>query len=765
MSDIRLSDEAFASRHRVLLIVLWLTVPLLFVIQSKGYDGHHAVTEHTHGGPGMVWFLITGVGVCAALGTIVRSRRAASLLVSTGLLLAAAALVPAGGGLTDLHFGFFVVLGLISFYQDWTVLVLSVVLVGVHHLLTGIAAPETLYSDPGAAAAPVRRALLHAVFVLAMCAVQLTYWRFAARAKYEKDAIRSQADRELRQSEERFRAIVQDSSDVIYVIDDDGRICSVSPAVRRVTGHRPDVLVGTTYRTMIHSEDHPKLLDLLGGDGHDRRIEVRAQHADGTWHWHDVTLRDLTDHPAVRGVVANHRDITERRTFQELLMHEASHDSLTGLVNRSAFLQRLELALVDAQDRHGHVAVLYLDLDGFKKVNDTLGHNRGDALLVSTAISLRRCVLGADVVGRLGGDEFGIVLTNVNGIDDVTAAANRIMADLTHPGPLPQGLARPRASIGIALSDPDSTDTDQLLHRADAAMYRAKREHGSCWRQFDPSIDDRDSDEATLGDDLRRAVTENQLRVAYQPIVDLADGTVLGFEALVRWQHPTRGLLAPGAFIPLAEHTGLVDDVGAWVLGNACAQMLQWQRRYAQLRRLSLNVNLAPHQLDRSTLVSEVEDTLRRTGFDPRDLIMEVTESTLVHDQPAIAQLEALNRLGVRIALDDFGTGYSSLRYLTRLPIDLLKLDRHFVAELNGTREGSAVAESVIRLGHSLHLEVVAEGIESQAQANELTLLGFRTGQGFHYSPPLSPAEVDDLLERAIGDRLPLDHPVYVPAG
>jgi diguanylate cyclase (GGDEF)-like protein/PAS domain S-box-containing protein len=765
MSDVRLSDEAFASRHRVLLIVLWLTVPLLFVIQARGFGGHQAVTGHTHGSPGLVWFLITGVVVCATLGTIVRSRRPASLLVSTGLLLAAAALVPAGGGLTDLHFGFFVVLGLISFYQDWTVLVLSVVLVTVHHLWTGIAAPHTLYSDPAAAAAPLRRALLHAAFVLAMCAVQVTYWRFAARAKYEKDAIRSQADHELRQSEERFRAIVQDSSDVIHVIDGEGRITSVSPAVQRVTGHRPDDLVGTTYRTMIHSDDRSKLLDLVGGDRHDRRIEVRAQHADGTWHWHDVTLRDLTNHPAVRGVVANHRDITERRTFHELLMHEASHDSLTGLVNRSAFLQSLERALVDAQDRQGHVAVLYVDLDGFKKVNDTLGHDRGDALLVSTGISLRRCVLGADVVGRLGGDEFGILLTNVDTVGDATAAANRIITDLAHSGQLPRGLARPGASIGIALSDPDSADTDRLLHRADAAMYRAKREHGSCWRQFDPSIDDRDSDDATLAEDLRRAVTEAQLRLAYQPIVDLTNGTVLGFEALVRWQHPTRGLLAPGAFIPLAEHSGLIDDVGAWVLRNACAQMRQWQRQYAQLRRLSLSVNLAPHQLNRSTLVTQVEDTLRRTGFDPHDLIMEVTESTLVHDQPAIAQLEALNRLGMRIALDDFGTGYSSLRYLTRLPIDLLKLDRHFVAELNGTPEGSAVAESVIRLGQSLHLEVVAEGIESQAQTNELTLLGFRTGQGFHYSPPLSPAEVDALLERATDDRMPLDRPVSVPVG
>jgi EAL domain-containing protein (putative c-di-GMP-specific phosphodiesterase class I) len=246
--------------------------------------------------------------------------------------------------------------------------------------------------------------------------------------------------------------------------------------------------------------------------------------------------------------------------------------------------------------------------------------------------------------------------------------------------------------------------------------------------------------------DLRRATLDGQLRLQYQPIVDIGNGTVLGFEALVRWQHPTRGLLPPGAFVPLAEQTGLIDLVGAWVLRHACQQMRDWRRAHPGLSRLSLSVNVAPRQLEESSLVTVVEDALRETGFDPHDLVLEVTESALVRDQSAVPQLTALNELGVRIALDDFGTGYSSLRYLTRLPVDTLKLDRNFVAELNGTKQGSAVAESVIRLGQALHLDVVAEGIEQPAQAAELALLGCRAGQGYLYAPPLSPSEVDTLL-------------------
>jgi diguanylate cyclase (GGDEF)-like protein/PAS domain S-box-containing protein len=750
--DIRLSDETFANRHRALLIVVWLTVPLLLVLVLAETTGTALSRHLEHGGTPqriLVWLLVAGVVGTAVAGTMVHRRRPASLLVSTGLLLAAAALVAAGGGLTDLHFAFFVVLGLISVYQDWTVLALAVVLITAHHLAIGNLAPGTLYSDPAAANGPVRWTLLHLTFVLAMCAVTVAYWRFASRAQAEKDTIRAEGHQAVRLSEERFRAMVQDSADVIHVIDDDGRITSVSPAVERVTGHQPDQLVGTDYQTIIHREDRERLFG-DGTQGQDRRVEVRAQHADGSWHWHDVTLRDLRHHPAVRGVVANHRDITERREFQELLMHEASHDGLTGLANRSAILRSLELAVTEADARSGQMAVLYLDLDRFKLVNDELGHDVGDALLVATARSLTRCVRGADTVGRLGGDEFAIALADVGGSADAAVVADRIVDELDRPVSVDGHFLKPRVSIGIAVSERGS-DVDDLLRRADAAMYRAKRERGSAWREFVEGLDDRASDEATLMSDLRRATVDGQLRLYYQPIVDITESTVFGFEALVRWQHPTRGLLLPGEFIPLAEQTGLIDLVGAWVLRNACEQQREWQRRHPELTRLSLSVNIAPHQLEQSSLVTTVREALHDSGFDPHDLVLEVTESALVQDPSAVDRLNQLNALGIRIALDDFGTGYSSLRYLTRLPVDMLKLDRNFVAELNGTPEGSAVAESVIRLGQALHLDVVAEGVETRAQAAELALLGCRAGQGYLFTRPIPPDEVERLLAGATG--------------
>lgn len=520
--DIRLSDEAFATRNRALLIVLWLTVPLLFGLASTvlGSEEMSGPSHGGHVGTGLVWVLITAVAFCAAAASMVHGRRASTILVSTGFLLAAAALVPAGGGLTDLHFGFFVVLGLISVYQDWTVLALSVVIVAVHHLFAGLVVPRTLYSDPAAANAPVRWALMHSAFVVAMCAVEVAYWRFAAQAQSEKDAIRSQSNQALRQSEERFRAIVQDSSDVIYVIDGDGLITLVSPGVERVTGHLPEDLVGATYQSMIHGDDRPKLVEMSDREP-DRRVEVRARHADGSWRWHDVTLRDLTEHPAVRGVVANHRDITERRTFQELLIHEASHDALTGLANRSAFMRGLDGTLTDASQRNARTAVLFIDLDGFKQVNDTLGHDSGDALLVATATALRRGVLGADVVGRLGGDEFGIVLTDLHGADDAISVVKRILNEFTHPVSLPGGPVRPRASVGIAVSEPGNGDMDALLHQADVAMYRAKREGLSGWKLFAEGVDARESQDASPTEDLARATTDGESAAQNRPRVTL----------------------------------------------------------------------------------------------------------------------------------------------------------------------------------------------------------------------------------------------------
>jgi diguanylate cyclase (GGDEF)-like protein/PAS domain S-box-containing protein len=758
LPEIRLSDDAFRSRHRVLRVILWLQVPLLELV-ARLHAGESDATsmggmvgmEHVGAAPvSLVWGMVAGVFGCAVLSMLVRTRRASAVIVSLGLLLSAAALVPIGGGATDLHFAFFIVLGLISLYQDWVPLVISVLLVAIDHFILGTLQGDLLYSEPVARLEPLRFALLHAGFVLAMCAVQVTYWHFANTSQVEKENIQARAAEALRRNAERFEALVQDSSDVTIVIDESGLITSSSAAAQHVMGYRPGELAGTLHHALIHAED---LLELIAAED-SQRVEARVRHANGEYHWHDVTIRNLSDHPAVGGVVANHRDITERRMFQERLVYEASHDALTGLANRAELLRSLQAALTElppATESSTGLAVLYLDLDGFKQVNDSYGHETGDALLKAVAAGLHRCVLGSDTVGRLGGDEFAVVLNHISCVEDAVTVARRILSETAQPVSVNGYTLNPATSIGIALSEP-GLQTDQLLHRADTAMYHAKRSRSGSYQLYIDGMHEPDVDASTLEDDLRRAVSGNQLRVHYQPIVALADGELLGLEALVRWQHPERGLLPPAEFIALAEQALVIHDIGQWVLREACTQVLRWQRQVATGHRLIVSVNLFPHELDQEPMTEDVLRILAETGLAPADLVLEVTESALINADSAVPQLTALHDRGVRIALDDFGTGYSSLRYLTRLPVDVLKLDRCFVAELNGTPQGSAVAEAVIRLGQILRLDTVAEGVENEDQATELTLLGCRSGQGFLYARPLRPEQVDALFAGAAGN-------------
>jgi len=558
------------------------------------------------------------------------------------------------------------------------------------------------------------------------------------------------AEAALRRSAERFCALVQDSSDVVTVGDEAGRIVYVSPAADRAMGYSPDDICGTSYLGLIHPEDLAKAESMHAGvlidNGVERRDEVRVRHADGKWHWHEVTVRNLLGNPAVQGIVASHRDVTERRAIQELLAYDASHDALTGQLNRAAFLRSLEQALADAARERQQLAVLFVDLDGFKRVNDTLGHDVGDALLVAVGRMIQRNILGCDAVGRLGGDEFGVVLASVATPEHAVAVAKRIVDEMDRPFTVADKSLHARASIGIALSGSDGGDAKELLRRADTAMYRAKRLKLSGWQLYVEGMADDDADLVALEGDLRHAVRAGELRLQYQPIVALDRHALVGVEALVRWEHPSRGRLAPQSFIPLAEQAGIIAEVGEWVLEHACLQVRQWQQCVSGAQRLRLSVNLAPAQLERESLVGTVMAILRRTGFEPGDLVLEVTESALVDDKSAVPQLVALSEQGIRIALDDFGTGYSSLRYLIRLPVDTLKLDRCFVAELNGTPEGSAVAEAVLRLGEVLHLDTVAEGIESADQAGELALMGCQAGQGYYFAEPLDAAAIDALL-------------------
>ncbi|WP_436531712.1 putative bifunctional diguanylate cyclase/phosphodiesterase [Actinoplanes sp. HUAS TT8] len=406
-------------------------------------------------------------------------------------------------------------------------------------------------------------------------------------------------------------------------------------------------------------------------------------------------------------------------------------DSLTGLSNRAG----LDEALDRTAKRGEPAALLLIDLDGFKLVNDAYGHAAGDMYLVHVGRQLRAAIRGVDVCARIGGDEFAVLLADTGHVNDAIAAAQRVLATAgAHPARLDNDLVPVRASIGIATAKP-GYDAKTLLRQADTAMYHSKRAGSHRYARYEPSMIDHRADDAALAEDLQHALDRDELHVLYQPQVDLATGRPIAAEALIRWQHPTRGPISPVRFIPVAERSGAIIGIGLWILEQSLIELSGWNES------LHVSVNLSPRQLREPTIVHDILAVLDRVGTDPRRLVLEVTESALVDDTSGIAALRALRDHGIRIAIDDFGTGYSSLQYLTRLPVDILKIDRSFVAEFDNTPEGSAVAEAIVRLSQVLHLATVAEGIETEDQAAELRALGCDIGQGYLYAKPLSPSD------------------------
>ncbi|GAA3604258.1 hypothetical protein GCM10022223_19880 [Kineosporia mesophila] len=446
-----------------------------------------------------------------------------------------------------------------------------------------------------------------------------------------------------------------------------------------------------------------------------------------------LTLLGVT----VRGLLALRRSRTLNRT-----------DPLTGLANRLMLAEVLPQAADRSAESGREVAVMLLDLDAFKQINDTLGHVGGDHVLQHFADVLRESVRSSDTVVRLGGDEFAMIIEGLESATEAVVIAERIRAGLTPPLVVLGTAVQVRTSIGIAVhafpQGSDSTAEREVLHQADLAMYASKRAGTHSWQLFaDGGGLEADEQLVELREDLRRAVADEQIEAYYQPIMDLNSGDLVGLEALIRWRHPTRGMLSPGLFIPIAEETGLIHGLGMSVLEQACRQVREWRER---VPALSVSVNVSPRQLERPHLVEEILEVAARTGYPPTGLVLEVTETALVKGSAALRQLQELRDAGIRIAVDDFGTGYSSISYLNQLPVDILKLDQSFVAKLNGQPEGSAVAEAVIRLGQALHLDTIAEGIETQGQVNELTLLGCRRGQGYHFARPMPATEARDLV-------------------
>jgi diguanylate cyclase (GGDEF)-like protein len=448
---------------------------------------------------------------------------------------------------------------------------------------------------------------------------------------------------------------------------------------------------------------------------------------------------------AAQRITQLHKELLERDKHLRYL-NLAGTDPLTGLPNRTLFLNHLEQGLARAERWPRPVGVLFLDLDNFKVINDSLGHQGGDLLLVEIARRIRGCVRDNDTVARLGGDEFTVLVEDIEGVDEATALAERVAVTLRQPVRLGEREIFVSASVGVALSRPGKDGPESLLRNADMAMYQAKANGKARHAVFDQSMEARALARLELETDLRHALERDELRVYYQPITALADGHIAEMEALIRWEHPVRGMISPDEFIPIAEETGLIVALGQWVLEMACRQGAAWREAYPQEPPV-MSVNLSGRQFQHPSLVADIGHTLLQSGLAPSALKLEITESVIMHDAEAtIVALHQLKQLGIQLAIDDFGTGYSSLSYLKRFRVDTLKVDRSFVHGVGQDAMDTAIVQSVVALAKALHLDVTAEGIETQAQRSELLALGCDRGQGYLFAKPLPANEMDMLL-------------------
>jgi diguanylate cyclase (GGDEF)-like protein/PAS domain S-box-containing protein len=439
-------------------------------------------------------------------------------------------------------------------------------------------------------------------------------------------------------------------------------------------------------------------------------------------------------------------DALERQATEDQIRHRALHDPLTGLPNRVLFLDRLEHALVRLERSQSLAAILFLDLDRFKLVNDSLGHQVGDELLAAAAPRLQQAVRASDTVARFGGDEFGILLEDIGAEHEAIEMAERIAAVFTRPFVLAGSEHFVTTSIGIAIAR-GGEDADALIRDADAAMYRAKERGSARYELFDQAMRDRAIVRLRVENDLRRALARDELRLVYQPVISLVDRSIVGVEALVRWEHPERGIVPPDEFIPVAEEDGLIEPIGRWVLEQACRQAAQWHRHCPERIPLEIAVNLSAAQFAKRSLPDTVGEILRATGLDPRSLSLEITESVILRDDQVLTDaLLELKELGVQLVLDDFGTGYSSLSYLTRLPLDVLKVDRSFVDGLGRDPRDTAVTEAIVAMARALSLTAVGEGVETEQQARELAAMGCDLAQGYHFSRPVPASEITPML-------------------
>lgn len=575
-------------------------------------------------------------------------------------------------------------------------------------------------------------------------------------AKITRDLTEKRATEEaLRKSQEQFRLLVQSVTEyAIYMLDATGQVTSWNTGARRIKGYEPEEIIGQHFSRFYTEEDRQdgspvRALETAEREGRFEHEGWRVRQ-DGTRFWASVAMDAIRDDDGyLIGFAEVTRDTTEKRRAQEELLHLAHHDPLTGLVNRSILHEQLDRALA-ASSPGRQTALLFTDLDGFKSVNDTLGHKVGDRVLVQVAERLRASVRSADIVARFGGDEFAVI-ARVKDQQEATALADRILAELRLPFALEGRTVTLGGSMGIVMVSAPGARPDDVLQDADIALYRAKAEGRGVYRLFEPEMGEAIKRRQELKRDLKASVERGELFVEYQPLVDFRTPRIMGFEALVRWKHPTKGLIPPGTFIPIAEEAGFILEIGEWVLAQACKEAASWPNG------LLVAVNLSPVQFQSGNMVATVERCLSAAGLPASQLQLEITESVLLINSAAnLEALHDLRRLGVSIAMDDFGTGYSSLSYLRSFPFDKIKIDRAFVSDLAGDSAASgeprAIIQAIIELSRGFGVRTTAEGVETEYQARALRDMGCDEGQGYFYRKPVSAKEIPDIIAEEPND-------------
>ena len=583
---------------------------------------------------------------------------------------------------------------------------------------------------------------------------QLTTDLLARSIRYAME--RSKASQSLRESEERYQRLVELSPDAI-IVHTGGRIVFVNGAgVRLLAAQSPEELVGRPVIDFVHA-DHRESVRKLVDQSLLENVEVpfaeeKFLRVDGV----EIQVEAgavpfiYENEPAVQ-VVA--RDISARKLIEEKLIHDAFHDALTGLPNRALFKEHLKLAVARAKKKDPYLfAVLFLDLDRFKNVNDSLGHAVGDELLIGIARRLESHIRPVDRVARLGGDEFAILLDGIEDPSDATRVAERVQNQLQLPFNILGHNVFTSGSVGIAMSSTGYSGPDEVLRDADTAMYRAKALGKARYEIFDFEMHSRAVALLKLETDLRLAVERQEFFIQYQPIMQLGTNQIHGFEALVRWQHPERGVLMPAEFISVAEETGLIIPLGRWVLSEACRQTRMWQEEFPHYQSLTLSVNYSGKQFMQPDVIEQIKLILEETGFDPHLLQLEITESAVIENTKTVTEMILqLRNLGIRLSMDDFGTGYSSLSYLHNFPIHTLKIDRSFISN-KGEVGDNEIVRTIIMLARNLGLDVVAEGVETEEQLAYLRALDCEYAQGFLFAHPLDPNSVETTLRDVLGD-------------